>query len=323
MITRLLTLTVVFLAAAAHAEDVLFMKNGVQRVGTIVGFDGRAFRLQVALAQPAGSTVASTAPRATVSVPRAEVERIEFSADAARDEFLKTATTEQVDRVGILWRRAEPLLGIPRSAAGRIGLVYGDLLLQTRKPDDAAAALGVFRAIEAGAWNEEDKADAGRGRLRAMIATGDAKSAVREAMKLAETSEDPSVLIEAKFILGRAADEGLRKLVADNPRWQEDVNIIPEHARLLNEALDNYLYPALFFGSDAESASRGLAAAVELYRFVGNAPVAIETARDVVTFYPDAPAARPSREFLASLTKEQAQQDYEKEARDQLPDAAN
>ncbi len=301
----------------ARAEDVLFMTNGVKRVGTVVAFDGRAFRLQVALARPAGVSADSPAPMATVSVPRAEVEHIEFAPDPARDQFLKAATSAQIDRVAALWNRQRPLASVPRSPAARIGITYADLLLQSGKPADAATALALCREIEAAAWSPEDKAAAGRGRLRAMIATGDAKSAVTEAIELARTAEDPSILIEAKFILARAADESLRKLVADNPRWQDDPIVIPEHARLLNEALDNYLYPALFFGSDNAAASRGLAAAADIYRFVGDTPLALETTRDILTFYPGTPAAKSATTYLATLTPEQQKQDYEKDARDE------
>lgn len=305
----------------ARAEDVLFMKNGVKRVGTIVAYDGRSFRLQVPLARPTGSSADGPAPMATVSVPRADVERIEFTPDPARDQFLRTVTAAQIDRVAALWSRQRPFLAVPRSPAARIGVIYGDLLLESDKAADAATALALYREIEGAAWSPEDRDAAGRGRLRAMIATGDAKSAVAEAVELARTAEDPSILIEAKFILGNAADESLRKLVADNPRWKDDPIVIPEHARLLNEALDNYLYPALFFGSDGAAASRGLNAALELYRFVGNTSLALETARDITTFYPGTPAAKAASGFLATLTTEQAKQDYEKEARDQLPDA--
>lgn len=320
MILRAATLSLALLAAA-HAEDVLFLKNGVQRVGRIAGFDGQTFRLEVVLSRPAGAPTLAAAPRATVSVPRADVERVEFTPDPARDRFLQTATTTQAGRVGALWTQAAPLLAVPRSPAGRIGVVYADLLLATGKPADVTAALALFRQIESEAWSEEDRAAAGRGRLRAMIASGDAKSAVAEALALAKTAEDPSVLIEARFILGRAADDALHRLVAENPRWRDDPAVIPEHARLFNEALDHYLHPALFFGSDADAAARGLGAAVDLYRFVGDTPLALETARDILAFYPATPAAEKNREFLAQLTPEQTQQDYEKEARDSSPPA--
>jgi hypothetical protein len=190
--------------------------------------------------------------------------------------------------------------------------------LRTGKPGDAATALAVFSEIEKLSWSDDDTTLARQGRLRAMVATGDAASAVTEALELAKVSEDPAVLVEAKFILAEAADKQLRKLIEDNPRWEEDVNVVPERARLLNEALDLYLFPYLFFGSETQAATRGLWGAIGVHDFLGDKVLAREAARDLVAIYPGTPQARLASDFLATLPEEITSQDAERDAREDL-----
>ncbi len=103
-----------------------------------------------------------------------------------------------------------------------------------------------------------------------MVASGMVQEAVVEAKEIERIAEDPVVLIEAKFILAKAAEKALRKLVDDNPRWEEDAFVLPEHNRLYEEALELYLYPTLFFGSEIDVAARGLWGSVEVSRFAGD-----------------------------------------------------
>jgi len=55
-----------------------------------------------------------------------------------------------------------------------------------------------------------------QGRLRAMVASGKAKDAVGEAEQLAASTEDPTVLIEAKYLLAETSAASLKKLLEDN-----------------------------------------------------------------------------------------------------------
>ena len=274
-----------------------------------MGIDSRNVRLRKFL-PPASGTPANPAPVfATVTLPLATIERVEFGADEARDACLANAGPDQVTAIGGLWLLAEPWLALPKSPAGRIGRVYGDLLLRSGSPDNARRALEVFTTIEGGAWSDDDVALARQGRLRAMVATGRAGEAVAEAMELAKISEDPAVLVEAKYILAEAADKDLRKLVEDNPRWEQDHLVIPERHRLYHEALDLYLFPYLFHGSETEPAARGLWGATGIHQFVGETAHAVECARDIVAIYPDTPYAVQARQFLERLPKEAMQQD--------------
>jgi len=281
------------------------MTNGSRRSGRVVGVDDKFYRLLV--------TLAPGSPPATVSVQRGDVSSIDFAQDPARDRILARPAPSDLLQLAEYWKSLQPFLAVPKSPAGPVGRTYAGLLLASGVPGNAETALGIFSQIERDTWDEADRTAAREGRLRTMIATGRANEAVEEAKKIAGLSEDPAVLIEAKFILASAAHGQLKKLEEDNPRWDQDIYIRPERARLYNEALDLYLYPALFFGSEIEPAARGLSGALEVYRFGGDTANAVETARDLVTLYPATSYAKAAGEYLASVPPDQLPAEPEKE----------
>jgi len=294
--------------------DTVFMAGGEKNVGKLAGLDAQTIRLQKNLPPPPGSPAGAPAVFASVRIPRTHIIRIEFAPDEAQDKTLKDAAPDQRAQIEALWKQFEPWLSVAKSPAGNIGLVYGDLLLRTGDADNAQKALILFTKIEKETWNPDDIALAKPGRLRAMVATGNARDAMQEALALAKISADPEVLIEAKFILAEVADKGLRKLVENNPRWEEDILIMPERHRLYNEALDLYLFPSLFFGSEAEPAARGLWGAVGIYQFANAMPDAVACARDLTAFYPGTRFAKQAQDFLNTLPESQKHEDHEKEA---------
>lgn len=308
-------------AQEGRVLDTLFMVRGEKMAGRLIGLDQTIFRFEKPLPPPPNAPPGTPWIFATVTIPRDGVDYIVFAPDLQRDEELKMATKEDLARVAGLWKQAEPWLGVARSSAARIGLVYGDLLLRTGKVGQARKALVVFQKIEAEAWSPNDDMGAQQGRLRAMVATGRAGEAVQEAMELAKFSEDPSVLIEAKFVLATAADKQLRQLVEDNPRWTEDVYVIPERNRLYNEALDLYLYPGLFAGAESQAAARGLWGAVGIYQFTGELPAAVELSRDLITIHPETNYAGLARKYLEGLPDDVKIHDAEREAREALQDS--
>jgi hypothetical protein len=291
------------------AQDVLFLRNGEQRSGRITAADNNLFRLQVPLPARPGMPPAS----ASVAVPKSQVLHIEFARDPALEETLKSATPGRLPEIAVLWSAQLVWLDVPKSPAARVGCLYADLLLRSGDAGRAENALQVFQLIESKAWSDGDRMTAKQGRLRAMVASGRAKDAVGEAQQLAASTEDPTVLIEAKFLLAETAATSLKKLVEDNPRWQEDANVIPERNRLYHEALDLYLYPSLFQGSATVAAARGLWGAIGVYQLAGEPPNALECARDITIIYPGTEYASRANAFIASLPKMQPADNLEKE----------
>lgn len=285
------------LAPAAFARDVLFLANGETRAGMIQSIDDRFFRVQVDLPPRPGAPESTGIVTAIVSIPRKDVTAIEFSPASSSSALLARIPLDDAAALTVLWKSWEPYLPIPKSPAGAVANALAAALLAKGK---APEALELSRRIEKEAWSEIDRTSARRTRLRAMIAGGSAAAAQAEAREFARLTEDPALLIEAKHILAVAADESLRQLVKDNPRWQEDIHVIPERNRLYHEALDEYLHPYLFFGSEEAAAARGLWAAARLYEFCGDDRLAVECARDVAALYPDTPESAEATAFLKS-----------------------
>jgi hypothetical protein len=294
-------------AQTSEVSDTIFKSDaaGTRQVGRVVGIDATSLKLEAIL--PGGA-------RATIGVPRSTVSRVEFAPSAARARLIATPIAANAASLGSEWQKWQPFLSLPKSPAAAVGNAYATALLASGNAAQAAKALEVFKAIEQGSWSDVDIAAAKQGRLRALVATGHAADAVAEATQLATESEDPTVLIEAKFILAEASQAKLRKLVEDNPRWQEDPLVKPEHDRLYNEALDLYLHPYLFLGSETEAASRGLWGAVQIYRFGGADTDAVESARDLALLYPGTRYAAMAKDYLDKLPPELKKQDAEKDA---------
>jgi hypothetical protein len=300
---------------ARNGQDTIFLRQGEAIAGRIAGFDGRTIRL-LRFLQPLSGTASESEPVCvSVTVQVSHVERVEFCSDEARDRKLREATTAKISEVEALWREALPWLSVPKSPAGEIGLRYGDLLLSAGDFASAEKALEIFKMIEAGSWSQGAKAGARQGRLRAMIATGHAQQAIAEAEEIVRRAEDPSILIEAKFILAQAAHRALEKFVTENPRWKEDPFAIPERNRLYDQALALYLYPALFFGSEINAAARGLWGALEIYRSAGDLQQALEVSYDLVSMYPETIHAKQSQALIETRADSLKKQDNEAQIR--------
>lgn len=291
-----------FALASLHAQDVLFLKNGEQRAGKISLADEVRLRLQIPLPGPRDVF-------ASVWIPMADIVRIEFSRNPELERLLRNARPEHLGELAAAWAGEKFWLPRPKSPAGRVGIVYATVLNQTGRLPECALAWQVFHEVEQRAWREEDRMDARQGRLRAMVACGRAGDAVEEARELARITENPAVLIEAKFLLAEADSLALRALVAENPRWKDDVYIIPEQARLTAQALDQYLFPALFFATESFPAARGLWGALQVYDFNGDRRSALECARDLVAWYPGTPFAVRAADYIGQLPAEVTRHD--------------
>ncbi|GAB4165365.1 MAG: hypothetical protein Fur0032_02020 [Terrimicrobiaceae bacterium] len=295
--TTLTAMAWIAFAPSARSQDVVFLANGETRAGTIQSLDDQFFRVRVELAPSPGAFENTGVVTAQVSIPRKDVVSVEFSPASSPTALLAKIPPNDSRALQTLWKTWEPYLGIPKSPAGAIGNAYAAALLAGGQPADSQS---LSRRIENDAWSQVDRTAARRNRLRAMIAGGAASAAQAEARDFARLTEDPALLIEAKHILAVAADESLRQLVKDNPRWQEDIHVIPERNRLYHEALDEYLHPYLFFGSEEAAAARGLWAAARLYEFCGDDSLAEECARDLVSLYPKTPESAEASAFLKS-----------------------
>ena len=290
------------LPTPSPARDAVSLKSGDIRTGTVLSLDEHFLRMEVEL-PPRKNSTTSEIITATVSIPAQDVHTIKFS-DTAQN-ILAKIPPNKLPTLQAIWKKLLPFHSNPESPTGANGNANTSALIENNQPLEA---ITLSQLIELQSWSDADRTAARRNRLRAMILSGQAAAAQAEARDFARLTEDPILLIEAKHILATAADESLRQLVKDNPRWQEDIFIIPERNRLYHEALDSYLYPALFFGSEEPAAARGLWAAAQLLDFCGDTTLALEYARDITFLYPQSPQAREATQFLNNHPPQDAQQ---------------
>lgn len=297
MTARLVCLAALAMSEVASAADVILMNDRTTRTGTVTGLDAQFFRMRLTLtpahpnAEPASVTVA---------IPRRDVARITFAPDPAFTRLLASATSDPIGNLTALWDKQRPWLSVPCAPAAAAGLALGEALLRSNDHAQSLRAVSLFQQIETESWDDHARAEARQGRLRAMIATGQAEAAAREAAELAETSEDPALLIDAKYVLAEAASRALQQLEKDHPRWSEDPFVRPERERLFHEAIDLFLYPSLFFGSETAPSARGLWRATEMVHAAGATTEACKIAEDLTALYPDTPQASQAREFVAT-----------------------
>ena len=303
---------------AAHAQDVLEMKTGSRRAGKIISFDEKFIRLELDLTAQGSSSARSVA---SIALPRGDVLSIDFASNSQRDAAIRSAAAQDIDALDGYWIEFKPWLEMPRSPSGSIACALGNALLATKERKNADRALELFTLVEEKAWQDSDRVRAREGRLRAMTATGKAAKAIEEAKALAAETEDPEILIEANYLLAQAAEKELKDFLKENPRWDIDTSVIDQRHRLYNRVLELYLYPSLFFGTNNEKAARGLWGAIGIYRTSGEERLAIETSRDIHTFYPKTQEAEQARAYLASLKPEQLRADSEAEARKEMPES--
>jgi len=191
------------------------------------------------------------------------------------------------ERLRALWNTLRNHLHRANSNAGRVGLTYAAKLLDERGRSGYDRAFDIYRTVEQRDWDTSRRVEARAGRLRALMAAGRAGEAVEEAGEIAEKTEDPGLLIEARYILAGADLAAMKELERENPKWQEDEEVHPRRELLFERALGHSLYPFLFHGSRTEEAARGLWFAREIYLFTGLRECADGCSKDITRLYPE------------------------------------
>lgn len=272
----------------AAARDTVVLKNGRRAECEILSFTDSAVRLR-----HRASPEASWTER---SIPVAEVDYILFAPLPGEAEALSRALEEgRPDVLMPFWVKRQSLLGRPRSNAGELGLAYAEILTRFPSADRLTRAAKVYERIEAEDWNAGRRGRARAGMLRLLLRQGKFEEVPPRVEKLLAEGGGPRVEIELRHVLAEANAARLRKLLEDHPRWEQEDDVVPERDRLLNAALDGYLFPHLFHGAEEDLAARGLKAAADLARENGNVAQAEAWCQDLLKLYPGTPEARALR----------------------------
>lgn len=290
------------LPCVAAGQDTVHMTDGTKRDVKIIGVQGDSYL--VSLPSPIPGQ-----PAATTTMKRAVVSRIVFGPDPSLDAVAANVGPGSLGTARVRWQSLQPFLGTPESRAGEAGCLLGEILLQTENPAHREEALSIFTTVEKGAWKVADRQRATRGRLGVLIKAGKLEEAVQEAEQIERSAEEPELIIETKLLLAQARQEELKKLLAENPRWNEDPPVLAERDRLLNEGLDFALFPFLFHGTKHQQAAQGLWVAGELYTLCDEGDRAAETYRDIVEIYPDTPHAAEAKAALGKSATQQEEKE--------------
>jgi tetratricopeptide (TPR) repeat protein len=283
------------MTADMYGQDVIFRRKGQTSTGKVTRIQPPFLRVEVPLAP--------NQPHAVVSIPLVDIDHVDFGETEAVEKYLGKITGDQLQDIEKLWMQRLSLLELPESTAGAFALKLGDLLMESELERNHRAALKLFQRIEAKDWSEKRRMRARKGRLRAMVKLGRAEEAADEAERLAVSSEDPELLIEAKYVLAQTSKRRLERLVEDNPRWIEDDEVRPERDRLFNETLDLFLFPHLFHGARTREAARGLWGAIGVYEAAGETEQALGRAEDLIAIYPETSFARDAEKLIQKQKK--------------------
>lgn len=207
---------------------------------------------------------------------------------------------ENAKRLKEAWAAISNRLPFPASNAGEVGLRVADALLASEDEVYQRRALGIFRMIEAEDWDEARQAEAQKGKLRTLIALNRIDEAMTEARQLAQTTEDPSLVLEARLVLAKADFQRLKTFETEHPRWMEDNDLVIERTALYHQVLDGFLYAPLFHGSVEDKASEALWQLIEVHRFAQEMEPARQRATDLIALYPSMPEAKMAQAFLDS-----------------------
>ncbi len=283
----LLCLTVGF----SSAQDTIVLKNGRKADCKIIDFTPDAVKITY--------RATPTAAPAERLIPLTEIEHIDPAPFPGETEARATAIREgRSEPLMIYWVKHLPWLGRPRTKGGEIGLIYAELLTRVNTADRRERALKIYEQIEAADWSAERRGRAQAGRLRVMLRQGRTEEVRPQAEALLQHSGDPRVLIELRHVMAEASAAALTQLERDHPRWEDEDELVPRHAQLLNEAFDGYLYPHLFHGAEEDLAARGLWAAAQLSTAQKEITQAVEWAGDLTQLYQTSPEATAAGAWL-------------------------
>lgn len=261
--------------------DSLELKSGQQVDGEVIGFDGKVLKFRSRIGEGT----------AEVPYPLELVSKVRLQPQPALAAALAEPVAGAVPALEEAWKQRMPMLAIPETDSGEVGLALAKAWLATGKKKDAQSALAVLDVVRSRDWSESRKAEAARLRLTALAASGNIEQAMEEASKLEVAGAGDEKALAAtrtRSELAKAdvAWKKLLKLEEDWPKWREMPGQRAEHQRLGQNALDGYVFGATFQPELADLASEGLWKAIEAYQHLGQNEQALILAREIVDYFP-------------------------------------
>ena len=202
-------------------------------------------------------------------------------------------------RLKEIWEETSGLLPFAAHSAGQVGLHVASDRLESGDAVYQERALGIYRMIEKDDWDEARRAEAQKGKLRTLIALKRVNEAMTEARQLAQTTEDPSLVLEARLVLAEADFQRLKTFEKEHPRWMDVDDLTSQRTALYHQVLDQFLYAPLFHGSVEDKAAEALWQVVQVHQFSNEPEAARDHAADLIALYPSMPQAKLAQSFLS------------------------
>jgi len=292
-VTRLWTFVIMCGAClSASADDVILLEDGKAMRGEIVRYYENTVHIKVVKEGESGEGFTVR------QIPDTAIRLIDY---APNDAEAKIIASGDAKALRDLWRDKEKLLMRPNSNAGEVALALAESLIKLNATSTKKSALDLFSSVESDDWNRKRQITAKRGRLRTLIALGDIDSVIQEATEIAEVTEDPDLLLDARHVLAVTEFQKLEKLIDDNPKWREDDEVMEEIRNLYNRTANSFLEPYLFYGSNQDAAARGLIHAARTHKLAGNPAEAKACAEDILKLYKNTSAADAAQELITEL----------------------
>ncbi|MFQ3670322.1 MAG: hypothetical protein SNJ84_02565 [Verrucomicrobiia bacterium] len=280
MVLGLLGLT--GLAWADPTLDVLELKNGQQVEGRIKTFGEE--RIVMELTVGGG--------KAEVPYQRQLLSKLRLGRSAEEVRLLESTDTKDLVGLREFWERRAPFLGVPESDSGEVGLKLVRLLLAEGSEGSAREALELIARIEAGDWDGARRSEAPGLRVSALLRAGQTEKAEAELAKLetvsgADETAIATAQIQQRLVRAQKAWQDLLALEEEFPRWDQIPEKRSERAHLINDALDNALYPAVFHAGFRKLAADGLFLAAQIYQRAGEKERAAVVLEEIVNEFPE------------------------------------
>ena len=277
----------VFFPLTAPA-DTLRLKSGESVAGKIEGLDGD--RVVLALQLDSGN--------ATAPYPLALIDRATLDASPAEAALLnRLPQPADLAAWRAFWERRSPLLRLPGSDGGTVGLALAQLLLE----NDPAQAGTIAAAIASGDWNGVRREEARALAAAALLAQGKEPEAEAAAQALLANVADPAARVDARFVLGRIAAARWTAFAAAHPHWQGVPAQAAAQNALADRALDAFLAAPVFLPGDPLRAGRGLFAAASAAADTDRAREAAALLDDLLESFPASPQAAEAQALRQRL----------------------
>jgi hypothetical protein len=279
------------LYAANAGADKVYLNSGDMVEGTILSANANSVRLKGTIG---GGT-------AEIPYPIALIEKIEFQRDDKQNALIASPTKNHLGELMEWWRRREAFIAIPESDSGEIGIAVLRASLAAGTKKAAREALEIAEALKQD-WSQDRKTESERLRLMLLAKAGKGQQALKEAEALENLSgEDDAALAalqtRAQFVKARLAWDRVRKLERDWPKWHLMTDRIVERERHLNEALDAYLFAAVFHAELTDLCAEGLWEAANIYKHIGRSTEARQCAEEIVNHFPSAAYLEEAKKF--------------------------